>query len=66
MELEPSVYRCGTHGVDLTELVREQIAERTQVLYERPEDDSFRVIVTCPGNGSPHQVGCSGRVLDDR
>lgn len=66
MELEPSVYRCATHGVDLTELVREQVAERTQVLYEPPEDDTFRVIVTCPGNASPHQLACSGRILDDR
>jgi hypothetical protein len=65
MELEPSVYRCATHSVDLSELVREQVAERTQVLYERPEDYTFRVVVTCPGNGSPHQLGCSGRILDD-
>jgi hypothetical protein len=51
--------------VDLTELVREQVAERTQVLYESPEDDTFRVIVICPGNGSPHQLGCSGTILAD-
>jgi hypothetical protein len=36
------------------------------VLYERAEDDSFRVIVTCSGDGSLHQLGCSGGILDDR
>ena len=66
MELDPSVYQCNIHALDLTELVREQAVERTRVLYRRAEDDTFRVIVTCPGNGSPHQLGCSGRILDDR
>jgi hypothetical protein len=49
VELEPRVYRCATHEVDLTELVREQVAERLRVLDDAPEDDSFRVVVTCPG-----------------
>jgi hypothetical protein len=65
MELDPSTYRCPTHGVDLTELVREQVSELGRVLYKRPADSQFRVIVTCPGQGSEHELGCTGTIVDD-
>jgi hypothetical protein len=67
MQLTPPVYECATHQQDLTELVEEQLDVTFPGVYtllsvrgaknrERP----FRVIVKCPGRGTPHDVACTG------
>jgi hypothetical protein len=63
VELEPQSYRCSAHGVDLTEQVREQVAKEHRVLFRRPDDPAFRVLLTW--YGSPYQLGCADSILDD-
>ncbi len=64
MELTPGNYKCASHDVDLTELVREELAERVVIAYKPRRSGEFKVIVTCPGLGSggAHQLGFSGHV----
>jgi hypothetical protein len=61
-ELAPTTYECAEDGQDLTGLVRDELAEQVPVAYHRGGLRPFRVIVTCPGGGAPHQVSCSGQV----
>ncbi|NES12511.1 MULTISPECIES: hypothetical protein [Micromonospora] len=63
MDLTPQEYRCADHDLDLTELVQEQLAERTPALMGR-QGKQFRVIVTCPGGpgSSSHRLSFTGTV----
>jgi len=70
VDLEPSSFECPTHQVDVTELVREVLAEEgPPVAYRAPgrlfgrrPERMFEVIVDCPGDGpeSVHSVTCAG------
>jgi hypothetical protein len=69
MKINPAQYQCPQHHTDLTDLVQEELdAEITSVAYKRrllvgrkpPAPKTFEVIVTCPGNGTPHDQTCTG------
>jgi hypothetical protein len=71
VDLEPASFECPTHRVDVTELVREVLAEEgPPVAYDWPPGRlfgrrsarPFEVIVSCPGDGpdSVHPVTCAG------
>jgi len=69
VQLDPATYSCPTHGVDLTPQVEELLEEEgTPVAYRpwslrgrRSEPTSFEVVVSCPGDGKPHEQACEGR-----
>jgi len=60
MELSPERYVCGEHGTDLTELVREQVAERRPVAFGRRRPRQFLVVVECPAGA--HELTFTGEV----
>jgi hypothetical protein len=70
VELEPASFECPTHGVDVTELVREVLGEEGPPVAYRPpgrlfgrrSGRAFEVVVDCPGDGpdSVHSVTCAG------
>ena len=63
MDLRPSQFHCHDHPQqDLTELVEEELELQTPAAFSRPGATDFRVIVTCPGDGTAHEVTCSGTV----
>ena len=58
MPLTPPTYECPTHHVDLTAVVERALEEEGPPVAfgKRP----FRVLVSCPGAGTAHQLACSG------
>lgn len=64
VELIPAEYQCADDGQDLTALVREEMEDWVPASFARR--DTFRVIVTCPGDEKPHEVAVSGRYVDPR
>jgi hypothetical protein len=69
--LDPDIYRCPTHHIDLTMLVREQLAEddvapgaygwRDRRAGRGPSGArTFMLIVSCPGTDTPHALTCRG------
>lgn len=74
MHLEPDRYLCPIHAVDLTELVRRQLADgnavdvafdgprlsRLLARRDRAEPRPFQVEVFCPATGSGHAQWCEG------
>jgi hypothetical protein len=71
--LYPDIYRCPTHNIDLTMLVREQLVEddgapgaygwRDRRASRSPSGArKFTVIVSCPGMDSLHPLTCRGTV----
>jgi hypothetical protein len=65
MELAPATYRCGAHGIDLTESVREEVSSEVPVAYRASRPRLFVVVITCPGDGSPHDLRFAGQVTDE-
>jgi hypothetical protein len=61
-ELAPATYQCHVDKQDLTDLVREELAEQVPVAFNKRGLRPFRVVVTCPGSGGSHEVVCSGHV----
>ena len=63
VEITPSQFHCHDHQQeDLTELVKEELELRTAAAFPATGSKDFRVIVTCPGAGTEHEVVCSGTV----
>lgn len=63
VEITPSQFHCHDHQQqDLTELVKEELELRTPAAFPVRGSKVFRVIVTCPGAGTAHDVTCSGTV----
>ena len=69
MKTNPDGYQCPQHHTDLTDLVQEELdADMPPVAYKRgllpgrkpPPPTPFEVIVTCPGDGTPHAQTCTG------
>ena len=68
MKINPDRYQCPQHHTDITELVQEELDDMPRIAYKRgpllggksPAPTPFEVIVTCPGNGTPHQQTCIG------
>lgn len=69
MKLNPAQYQCPQHHADLTDLVQEQLDEevvpfaykRGSLLGRKPSAPQlFKVIVTCPGDGTSHDQTCTG------
>lgn len=63
MQITPARFHCHDHDQeDLTELVSDELELRPPAAFRPPAGKAFRVIVTCPGVGTPHEVVCSGTV----
>lgn len=65
MNLTPSDYECDAHKKSLTLLVEEQLETVVVAAFAPRQGRAFRVIVTCPGDGTAgtsHDVACSGTV----
>jgi hypothetical protein len=71
MELNPATYRCYEHTeIDLTDEVVRQLSHGKSPVVgygvaraakpAKAVDQPFLVIVSCPGNGAPHDVECDG------
>ena len=62
MELTPSEFLCADHGTVLTALVRDELEDQVPASFRR--DETFRVLVTCPGTpvSGTHRVGFTGTV----
>jgi len=58
----PGSFRCTEHDQDLTELVHEELDLQIPATFHPKKPKEFRVIVTCPGSGTEHQVACTGTV----
>lgn len=77
MHLEPDRYLCPIHQVDLTELVRRQLADAAKVdvafdglrltrllsRRDRTGPRPFEVEVFCPATGSGHGQWCEGTYI---
>jgi hypothetical protein len=72
--LDPDIYQCPTHKIDLTMLVREQLVEddaalgafgwRDRLAGRNPSGArTFTVIVSCPGTDTPHTLTCRGTLI---
>jgi len=66
--LDPQIYTCEEHQIDLTAQVKEALEEDedTPLAYWRPllgraapRSRPFEVIITCPG-GEEHPLTCKG------
>jgi hypothetical protein len=61
VNLDPERYECTVDGRDVTELVHEELSLRIPAAYDRrAEKRHFKVVVTCPGRDSEHEVSVSG------
>lgn len=68
IKINPAQYQCPQHHVDLTDLVQEELDADIPVAYKRrllpgqkpPAPTQFEVIVTCPGDDTPHDQTCTG------
>ncbi|MEU7906606.1 hypothetical protein [Actinoplanes sp. NPDC049118] len=65
-ELAPQTYQCHLDNRDLTDQVREELAEQVPVAFRKRGLRPFEVIVTCPGTTAPHDVSVSGQVRYSR
>jgi hypothetical protein len=65
-ELAPATYQCHLDHQDLTDEVREELADQIPVAFKKRGLRPFEVIVTCPGAGTPHDVSVSGQVRYSR
>ena len=64
MQITPAQFHCHDHDrEDLTELVQEELELRAPAAFPLSGEKKFRVIVTCPGEGTPHEVVCAGTVI---
>ncbi len=62
VELTPTQYQCAEHGTDLTDQVRDEVAEQIPAAFTRQGPRDFRVIVECPGGAKPHELAFLGQV----
>jgi len=66
MKINPAQYQCPQHHTDLTDLVQEELDPEGPFAYKSvlgrkpPAPTPFEVIVTCPGDGTPHDQTCTG------
>jgi hypothetical protein len=71
--LDPDTYRCPTHGTDVTTLVQRELDSIGDVAnvkfafalpgmrrHREPQSQHFAVIVSCPGDSTPHPLTCMG------
>jgi hypothetical protein len=71
MRLEPPMYKCKLHDIDVTDEVKAALGMESPVAIgwappsRAKEWEPFRVVVRCPGNDgdSSHRLRFSGRVM---
>jgi hypothetical protein len=62
MHIAPETFQCDEDQSDLTELVLEELAMQIPAAFGPRRTRQFRVVLSCPGGGEPHDVTCSGEI----